>query len=305
VAFLSKVSLFRDWTPEQLGALQPLMVVESVTHGTPLCVEGKMTSSLIILRSGRVHVSKRTTHDPLRLEVGTKWQDGGRRRDHGVDIHLASLGDGEVFGELSMFADLNAEENVTIDSSVAQLWRLSKVDCSRKFDATQQENIVRMAKQKKQFRFSRLEQIVKTMLRQNKTNKVKQRGPILVPFPAARDLVSIAHAKPKPRRHLSRQTTAPAVGSPAWASRSFKSTKSRPSSRAKVSVEVESSSFFLTAPPPVSDLDDRPLHLSTWTAPGQHSVNLSDRLSALMLDTMKVPHVELDIDQINDLDLDL
>ncbi len=82
VETLARCPLFRDFTDTGLRIVASIAQERSVPEGAPIFVEGMLGDSLFVVRSGRVAV--------------------GLRDPEGRPHVLASLGEGEHFGELSL-----------------------------------------------------------------------------------------------------------------------------------------------------------------------------------------------------------
>jgi len=375
VTFMRTVSCFMSWPGDQLAALRPLMATVNLTHGNVVCKEGEHAQNLWLLTSGRVRVTKRVnTHPRKHLQQQysqeTEVDDGSNfnhpLKSQGVDIPIALLGPGEIFGEASVLRGTPCHETVTVDCGVATFWTLAKMDVGRKFDSPMQKVMLRESELKRQFRFSRMQEIIHTMFKQAKKEQVKKRGCIHIAYPNHHELVSMAKETPhlialkrkmqqKRDRELKHSNVA---GSIAWASRSRPSTPdlrqecrkrgrtplypnpppslrsasaplpstalpaeptpaqvvptagpavtSGPATQVEPTTASGPSSFFMTQSESFvsHSVDDRRLFLSSWRQPEPHSVNLGNRLSALSLGDIRTPHIELDIDLVEDLTLE-
>ena len=88
VKTLREIVLFRDFSDQELGVFQKIVVEKKLPKGTPLYVENMLGETMFIIKSGKVKVSKN-----LR-QLGEKM--------------LLQLKSGEFFGEMALF-DSNAQ----------------------------------------------------------------------------------------------------------------------------------------------------------------------------------------------------
>ena len=97
--------LFEDFTPEELESISGEMVLEQYAEGDIIITEGEKGSSLYVIVSGEVKVY---TGGPL-----------------GESIFLATLGEGEFFGEVSVLTGRPRTATITA-SKPSELLRLDK-----------------------------------------------------------------------------------------------------------------------------------------------------------------------------------
>ena len=83
VSLLREIPLFREVPPHHLGALAQLAHVETFSAGEVIIRMGEVGSTMYVIRSGRVQVV--------------------RERPGAEALVFATLGPGDVFGELSIF----------------------------------------------------------------------------------------------------------------------------------------------------------------------------------------------------------
>lgn len=97
--------LFEDFTPEELESISREMVLELYEEGDIIITEGEKGSSLYVIVSGEVKVY---TSGPL-----------------GESVFLATLGEGEFFGEVSVLTGKPRTATITA-SQPSELLRLDK-----------------------------------------------------------------------------------------------------------------------------------------------------------------------------------
>jgi CRP-like cAMP-binding protein len=102
VNFLRNVTLFAEFSPEELTALRNSMIATSFAPGDVILSEGNANRALHILKTGRIRVSRQV-------------------QEH--DVPLCDLLEGQTFGELSIIEDgvASASLRAVIDSEVLSM----------------------------------------------------------------------------------------------------------------------------------------------------------------------------------------
>ena len=102
VNFLRNVTLFAEFTPEELAALQRSLVASHYAPGDTILEEGNANRALHILKRGRLRVMRHV-------------QDR--------DVSLCDLVEGQTFGELSIIEDgvASASLRAVTDSEILSL----------------------------------------------------------------------------------------------------------------------------------------------------------------------------------------
>lgn len=102
--------LFKDFSPEIINAMAPLLTLCQFDEGNLICLKGDESDCLFIIRRGEVEVSVSSSD--------------------GKVIILGTLADGDVFGEVGLLDKNTRTANVSAKTDV-QLYRLNSAD----FDA--------------------------------------------------------------------------------------------------------------------------------------------------------------------------
>ena len=100
--FLRNVTLFAEFSPEELSALRWSMIVSRYGPGDTILEEGNANRALHILKSGRIRVS---------------------RRVDAREVPLCDLVEGQTFGELSIIEDgvASASLRAVADSEILSM----------------------------------------------------------------------------------------------------------------------------------------------------------------------------------------
>src|SRR5258708_3950136 len=100
--FLRNVTLFAEFSPEELSALRRSMIVSRYGPGDTILEEGNANRALHILKSGRIRVSRRVEER---------------------EVPLCDLVEGQTFGELSIIEDgvASASLRAVADSEILSI----------------------------------------------------------------------------------------------------------------------------------------------------------------------------------------
>ena len=112
-SLLRQVAFFREVPPHHLRELARFAQVESFAAGDEIIRAGELGSTMYVICSGRVNVV--------------------RERAVGDPVVLASLGPGEVFGELSIF-DSETRSATVVATEDSELLTLGRIDLVRVVD---------------------------------------------------------------------------------------------------------------------------------------------------------------------------
>lgn len=101
-AFLRKVSLFREFEPDELDSVAAHFRAASCVAGTVLLDEGAVNRALHVVRAGRLQVSRRVGSD---------------------EVVLTDLVEGQTFGELSILEDgfASATLRAVVDTTILSI----------------------------------------------------------------------------------------------------------------------------------------------------------------------------------------
>ena len=109
--FIARISVFGAIPDEALEVLMPLIVERSFAAGEHVVTEGEPGKEMFVVRGGRLEVRKR-----LGPDLG--------------ETVLATLGEGDCFGEMSLI-DIQPRSASVVAVADSRLWVLNNMDLYR------------------------------------------------------------------------------------------------------------------------------------------------------------------------------
>lgn len=109
---LSHVDIVRSLPPEEVQAIVPFVERQHYSEGHKIFSQGETGDALYIINSGKVNIRK-------------YFSDGGGR-----DVEIATLSDGETFGEMALLTN-EARSATAIALSTLEVYRIKREDFDR------------------------------------------------------------------------------------------------------------------------------------------------------------------------------